>query len=148
MSKINYDSDVLAWANEQADLIRARQFDQLDWEHIAEEIEDVGKSERRELAHRMALLIAHLLKWQYQPERQCNSWRRTIREQRRAIALRLKKVPSLKSQLADPDWQEAIWADAVTIAIGETGLAGFPDNIPWKMDEILANDWQPLVPAE
>ena len=117
MATISYETDVAAWADEQARLIRAGQFDKLDWEHIAEEIEDVGKSEQRELASRMAVLIAHLLKWQYQPERQSTSWKRTIKEQRRALAFHIKQVPSLKPKLADPDWQGAIWADAVTIAI-------------------------------
>lgn len=84
MTTISYDADVVAWANEQARLIRAGRLDQLDLEHIAEEIEDVGKSEQRELASRMAVLIAHLIKWQYQPERPSNSWRRTIKEQRKA----------------------------------------------------------------
>ncbi len=65
----DYETDVVAWASEQARLIRAGRFDLVDREHIAEEIEDVGKSEQRELATRMAALLAHLLKWQHQPER-------------------------------------------------------------------------------
>ena len=65
----DYETDVVAWASEQARLIRAGRFDLVDREHIAEEIEDVGKSEQRELATRMAVLLAHLLKWQHQPER-------------------------------------------------------------------------------
>lgn len=73
-----YETDVVAWASEQAKLIRAGRFDLLDLEHIAEEIEDVGRSEQRELANRMAVLLAHLLKWQYQPERRGVSWTRTL----------------------------------------------------------------------
>lgn len=65
--KTSYDSDVIAWAQEQINLLRSGQFSRLDIEHIAEEIEDVGKSEQRELASRMAILLAHLLKWEYQP---------------------------------------------------------------------------------
>ncbi|WP_295580481.1 DUF29 domain-containing protein [uncultured Lamprocystis sp.] len=143
MTATSYETDVVAWSSEQARLIRAGQFDQLDLEHIAEEIEDVGKSEQRELASRMAVLIAHLLKWQYQPERQSASWKRTIKEQRRALAFHLKQVPSLKSRLADPEWQGAIWADAVTLAINETGMGGFPDECPWALADILAQDWLP-----
>ena len=85
----SYDGDIVAWANEQVRLLRAGAFSELDIEHIAEEIEDVGKIEQRELAHRMSVLLAHLLKWQHQSERRGNSWRRTIKEQRRAIHLRL-----------------------------------------------------------
>ena len=64
----SYDADVVAWANEQAAFIRQGRFDLLDLEHIADEIEDVGKSEHRELRSRMAILIAHLIKWKYQPK--------------------------------------------------------------------------------
>jgi hypothetical protein len=145
MTAASYETDVVAWSSEQARLIRAGQFDQLDLEHIAEEIEDVGKSEQRELASRMAVLIAHLLKWQYQPERQSTSWKRTIKEQRRALAFHLKQVPSLKPRLADPEWQGAIWADAVTLAINETGMGGFPDECPWALADILAQDWLPTA---
>lgn len=143
MAVTSYETDVVAWSNEQARLIRAGQFDQLDLEHIAEEIEDVGKSEQRELASRMAVLLAHLLKWHYQPERQSLSWQRTIKEQRRALAFHLKQVPSLRPRLADPEWQEAIWADAVTLAITETGMGGFPDACPWAISDILAQEWLP-----
>lgn len=73
-----YETDVIAWANEQARLLRAGLLSQLDIEHIADEIEDVGKSEKREIRNRMALLLAHLLKWQYQPIYRGNSWIRTI----------------------------------------------------------------------
>jgi len=69
-----YETDIVAWANEQAQLVRAGRFELLDLEHIAEEIEDVGKSEQRELASRMTILLAHLLKWQFQPEQQGRSW--------------------------------------------------------------------------
>ena len=62
----SYDTDAIAWANEQARLLRAGRFDALDIEHIADEIVDVGKSEKRELASRLAVLLAHMLKWQYQ----------------------------------------------------------------------------------
>lgn len=77
-----YEEDIIAWANEQARLLRAGQFDQLDIEHVAEEIEAVGKSEQRDLASRMAIVLAHLLKWQFQPGRRGASWQRTIRARR------------------------------------------------------------------
>src|SRR5260363_345132 len=70
-----------AWASEQAALLRAGKLTAIDVEHIAEEIEDVGRSEKRELANRMAVLLVHLLKWKFQPERRGSSWQRTIKEQ-------------------------------------------------------------------
>ncbi len=98
-----YETDVVAWANEQAALLRSGKLSQLDIANIAEEIEDVGKSEKRELASRMAVLLAHLLKWQFQAGRRGSSWQRTIREQRKSILLRVRKTPSLKSCLTDSE---------------------------------------------
>ena len=86
-----YENDIVAWAKEQAYLLRSGKLSALDIEHIAEEIEDVGKSEQRELASRMAVLLAHLLKWQYQPERQSRSWQRTIKEATQGYFAPLKK---------------------------------------------------------
>ena len=134
----SYEKDVVAWANEQAALLRAGKFSALDIEHIAEEIEDVGKSEQRELASRMAVLLAHLLKWQYQPERRGSSWPRTIKEQRRAIEVTLRKTPSLKSSLRDSDWLVSAWADAISKAVAETDLEDvFPEACPWSTEQVL-----------
>ena len=140
-----YDADIVVWSNEQARLIRAGRFDLLDWEHIADEIEDVGKSEQRELANCMAILLAHLLKWQYQPEQQGSSWLRTIKEQRNGIKRRIRKTPSLQASLNDPNWWADAWADAVTQAIAETGMDAFPEVCPWASDEVLGEDWLPMA---
>jgi hypothetical protein len=140
-----YDQDVVAWANEQAALLRAGKFSAIDIEHIAEEIEDVGKSEQRELASRMAILLAHLLKWQFQPERQSKSWMRTIKEQRRAIAAHLEETPSLKASLSRPHWLVGVWADAVAAAASETGLDDLPVNSPWTMEQVLDEEFFPTA---
>lgn len=139
----SYESDVVVWANEQAALLRSGQLSAIDIENIAEEILDVGKSEQRELTNRMAVLLAHLLKWQFQPELRCKSWANTVKHQRKAIDLHLRKVPSLKPKLADPEWQEAIWADALVIAERETGLDDFPETSPWTIENTLSSDWLP-----
>jgi Domain of unknown function DUF29 len=138
-----YEKDVVAWAMEQAALLRSGQLSALDIEHIAEEIEDVGKSEERELASRMAVLLAHLLKWQHQPERQGPSWQLTIAEQRRGIQRRLKRTPSLRTRLEDLEWQEDAWGDARGQAAQETGLSDFPDTCPWSMEQVLSAEFLP-----
>ncbi|MDP2902887.1 MAG: DUF29 domain-containing protein [Methylovulum sp.] len=143
MTAVNYEIDIVAWANEQAWLVRNKKFELLDIEHIAEEIEDVGKSEQRELANRMAILIAHLLKWQFQPEGRGSSWERTIKEQRKSLGFHLKNVPSLKSKLTDSEWVDSVWADAVTIAIKETGLENFPETCAWIIEDVLCQNWFP-----
>lgn len=136
-----YETDIVAWAREQAALLRSGQLSALDIEHIAEEIEDVGKSEKRELASRMAVLLAHLLKWQHQPGRRGSSWTRTLKEQRKAIAAALRQTPSLKASLTDADWLAGVWADAVTKAIDGIGLDSFPEDCPWPMTQVLAEDF-------
>ena len=140
---VTYEDDVVAWADEQARLIRAGRFDQLDLEHLADEIEDVGKSERRELVSRMAVLLSHLLKWQAQAGRRSGSWDRTIREQRKAIRLALDETPSLKPMLTDDHWTARMWSDAVTQATQETNLDDFPDSCPWAMPDVLRDGWMP-----
>lgn len=139
----SYDADVLAWADEQAALLRAGRLAEIDVLHIAEEIEDVGRSERRELASRMVVLLTHLLKWQFQPGRRGSSWQRTIKEHRRAIVAHLRDVPSLKGALGNPNWWESVWADATAKAIDETGLDGFPEDCPWTIEDILSPAFYP-----
>ena len=138
-----YEKDVVAWAMEQAALLRAGNLSALDIEHIAEEIEDVGKSEKRELASRMAVLLSHLLKWQHQPGRRGSSWTRTLKEQRKAIAAAIRQTPSLKASLSDADWLAGVWADAVTKAVDETGLDSFPEDCPWSMVQVLSAEFFP-----
>ncbi|MES2770410.1 MAG: DUF29 domain-containing protein [Pseudomonadota bacterium] len=141
----NYDTDVVAWANEQARLIRSGCFDQLDLEHIAEEIEDVGKSENRELVSRMAVLLAHLLKWQYQPARRSKSWQYTIKTQRVEVAFVLREAPSLKARFSDPEWSYLVWSKAKLQAENETSLDVdvFPDSCPWSLQDVLSDGWLP-----
>ncbi|MFN1150170.1 DUF29 domain-containing protein, partial [Serratia liquefaciens] len=96
-----YDSDFYGWTQEQADLIRAGNFEQLDADNLLEEIESMGRSERRELESRLEKLLAHMLKWRYQDSRRGKSWLLTIKEQRRKFADCLDENPSLKSRLDD-----------------------------------------------
>ncbi|HEX8613276.1 MAG TPA: DUF29 domain-containing protein [Telluria sp.] len=138
-----YDEDVLAWSLEQAALLRERRWSALDIENLAEEIEDVGNSVRRELGSRMAVLIAHLLKWQCQPQLRSKSWLRTIKVQRTTIARKLSKVPSLKSALSNDDWMQDAWEDALVIAIKDTGLTDFPDLPIWTSSQVLDQTFLP-----
>ena len=88
----NYDSDVYEWTKEQADALRRRAADELDWDNLAEEIESLGRSDRRQIKSRLEILILHLLKWKYQPEWQCGSWRGSIREARHRLETRRQSV--------------------------------------------------------
>src|SRR5512143_3907572 len=96
-----YDSDFAEWARHHAELLRAGRASEADLEHIAEEIEDMGKRERRSLHNRCVRLIEHLLKWRYQPERRGSSWTRTIILQRRSIRRLLDENPSFRTALGE-----------------------------------------------
>ena len=138
-----YDHDFYAWANEQAALLRAGNLMAADIEHIAEEIESMGKTEKRELVNRLAILLSHLLKWQFQPVRRGASWQATIRIQRRDLARHLIDNPSLKSALA-PAIEDA-YGNAVIDASAETGLCEdtFPPVCPWSFDQLMDEGFWP-----
>ncbi|MGB8843641.1 MAG: DUF29 domain-containing protein [Aliidongia sp.] len=140
-----YDQDFYAWANEQAALLRAGQLSAADIEHIAEEIESLGKTEKRELVSRLAVLLGHLLKWQYQPDRRGSSWDATIRTQRLEVRDHLIDTPSLKGRLADA--LAAAYERAIIAATAETGLgqSTFPAACPWNFDQIMSGDFWPGV---
>jgi hypothetical protein len=138
-----YENDVILWAEEQARFLREGRFSELDIEHLADEIEDVGRSEKRELASRVAVLLAHLLKWRFQPEKRSKSWRTTINVQRRAIDAALDETPSLGGVLRDPAWQERVWGDALTQALRDTDVDDLPDACPWSMDDVRDSDFWP-----
>lgn len=138
-----YHQDIIEWSREQAELLRSGQFSKLDIEHLADEIEDVGKSEQRELENRMAVLLAHLLKWEYQPGRRSSSWQRTIREQRKGIKRRLAKTSSLKATLKDREWWEGVWSDAVISATKETDIDCFSELCPWTPENINDSEFFP-----
>ncbi|MFM9978945.1 MAG: DUF29 domain-containing protein [Sphingomonadaceae bacterium] len=143
MGNIAYEHDVIAWSREQARLLREGQWARLDIEHLADEIEDVGKAESRELASRMALLIGHLLKWAVQPERRGASWQRTINEQRKALRRRIAKTPSFKAEIIDPEWIADAWLDGWTLAMKETGHDFYPEACPWTIQRVLDDDFWP-----
>lgn len=139
MNQAAYDQDLYTWSLQQAQLLRERKFDQVDWEHIIEEVEDMSKSEKRALQAFLETLLMHLLKWQYQPAYQGNSWRFTIIEQRQRIVGHLQENPGLSSKL--PELIDKAYGYAITSAVRETGLSinHFPSDCPWSFD-VFMND--------
>ena len=138
-----YERDFYAWATEQAALLRAGRLSEADIENIAEEIESMGRSEKRELVNRLTVLLTHLLKWQAQPARRGNSWRLTLLTQRGRLAEHLKDNPSLKS--AFPDAFATAYRFALLEAQKQTGLGedAFPVACPWTTEQVMANDFMP-----
>jgi len=138
-----YERDFYTWTKEQGARLRARAHNDIDWENVAEEIESLGRSERRELAHRLEILIAHLLKWRHQPELRGRSWSVTIANQRHAIQALLKESPSLKPMLeamflnAYPDGARRAAEEAWRFE------GDFPASPPFDLDEALDESFLP-----
>ncbi len=107
-----YESDFLLWTQDTIAKLKAKDFDHVDFENLIEEVEALGRSEKKELASRLETLLAHLLKRIYiDMPQEFNGWDRTIREQRRRLTQALRKTPSLKSvwdELLDDAWELAL----------------------------------------
>lgn len=144
MATITYQQDYHAWTQHTAELIRQGRFAEIDGEHVAEELEDRGASKERELENRLGILLAHLLKWRYQPERRGASWEATIKEQRQRVARLLRKNPSLKADLEETHRDAS--SDARLIARRETGLpeAVFPQDCPYSWEQTSGDYWPEL----
>lgn len=135
---MTYQEDFYSWALENAKGLREGKLSDIDIEHIAEELESMGASERRELQSRLQVLLSHLLKYQYQPERRGKSWLLTINHQRDAIDRLLKQSPSLHALLDDRELAD-IYDKAVRETVIETDLDRhlFPPSSPYSIQELL-----------
>lgn len=138
-----YEKDFYAWAIHNAKLLREGKLSKIDIKNIAEEIESMGKSEKRELINRLAVLLAHLLKWHFQSERRTHSWKYTIKEQRLRLKDLLIESPSLKKSLKEN--LNHAYEHALIIAIGETNLSEktFPKKCPFSLQQALDQDFFP-----
>jgi hypothetical protein len=151
--KTEYEQDFQQWIEHHITLLKEGRFNEIDAEHLIEELEDMGKSNVHELESRLIILIAYLLKWHIQlpimktqmvyEDYDGKSWRKTIIEQRAQIIYLFKKVPSLKSKN-----QNAInntYSEAVTLAVDETGLPEslFPIECPYTVEQLLDKSFYP-----
>jgi len=138
-----YENDFYGWIQHQAHTLRTRNLSALDFEHLIEEIESMGRSEQRALESRLEILLMHLLKWQFQARLQGPSWRFTIKEQRRRIAKLLKKNPSLSSILIEV--LKDAYESALLLAAEETGLEEslFPNTCPWPFEQVMDESFWP-----
>ncbi len=140
---INYHNDFYGWTQEQAAFLREGKLAELDIENLLEEVETMGRSEKRELDSRLTVLLIHLLKWQYQPIRRGRSWQLTIKGQRINFSETLEDNPSLKPQL-DAILKRA-YAKSIIKACQETALdeQTFPSDCPWTLSQVLDDNFYP-----
>ena len=145
-SRSLHDQDFYTWALETACAIRERRFAGIDWEAVAEELEDMGRSEAKALESQLARLMAHLLKWQYQPEQRRlseNSWRATIENARREIRKLLRENPGLKSRL--PELFLEVYPHGIDWAVIETNMSRsvFQSSCPWSLEQAIDDSFWP-----
>lgn len=137
MGNTLYETDFSAWLDQQAALLRRGDVAALDIQNLAEEIESLGGSQRRELASRIRMLVMHLLKWRMQPDERSNSWRNTISAQRSEIEDLLEQNPSLRRTLPDVVSQQ--YGKAMARAVEETGLVNYPipQSCPFSPEQVM-----------
>jgi Domain of unknown function DUF29 len=138
-----YDTDFALWAEQTAQMLKDGRISDIDLEHLIEEVEDLSGRERDALYRNLKVVLLHLLKWEFQPHKQTNSWRASIREHRQRIKRQIKKSPSLKSypnEILDECYDEAR-----ELAVDETGLPLniFPAECPYAIADILSSEFLP-----
>ena len=138
-----YEYDFYARTKQQTDILKSGIFSGLDVDDLIKELQSMGASEKRELIHRLALLLGHLLKWVYQPDRRGNSWLATIEEQRLEVIDLIEDNPSFQYQL-DQQFQKA-YIKAILFAIKETDLpkSTFPQDPPFTLEQVLEKNYLP-----
>lgn len=141
MSNNLYERDYYLWIEDVLKKIEEKRWNEMDWDNLWEEIDDMGKSQKQRLTSNLRILLMHLLKWEFQPERRTNSWKYTIIEHRRRILEQLEYSPSLKNYLSlnfDLTYQKAC-KDASL----ETNLSlnTFPHHYPYTIEQVLDEDW-------
>ncbi len=138
-----YDKDFCDWTMKNAELMRQGKLSEVDFDHIAEELESMGKSEKRAFINRLAVLFAHLLKWQFQPGIRSKSWKYSIKEQRASLLDLLDDSPSL-SHDSDAKIKKA-YGKALILAARETGFdeSSFPDVCPYSFDQAIDDGFLP-----
>jgi hypothetical protein len=138
-----YDTDFNLWIEQTVNQLKQGDLQSLDLENLVEEIESMGRSDKREVKNRLIVLMTHLLKWRYQSPKRSNSWTATINEQRRQLELITSDSPSLKPFLMDNF--HTCYQMARKDAVNETNLAPstFPIDCPFLLEEILDSEFFP-----
>jgi len=138
-----YSTDFSLWIDQTTQLLQERRWQEIDLPRLIEEVEDLGKSERRGIASQLTRLLLYLLKWQYQPDRRSDSWLDSITDARTQIELIIEDSPSLQAYPAEQ--LETSYQRARRQVAQQTNLesAVFPANCPYSLTQVLAEGWLP-----
>ncbi|RCJ22338.1 hypothetical protein A6S26_21505 [Nostoc sp. ATCC 43529] len=138
-----HTTDFNLWIEQTAQLLRSHRWDEIDIEHLIEEVEGLGKSERRAIASQLTRLLLHLLKWQYQPQRRSDSWLDSITDSRTQIELAIIDSPSLKSYPTEQLEESYQRARRQAAKQTEMLISTFPEECPYSLELVLDEDWLP-----
>jgi hypothetical protein len=140
---VDYEQDFYSWLVFNARLLREKRFSEADIENIAEELEGMSRTEKRALDNRLAVLLGHLLKWQFQPDKRSTSWKGTIDEQRKRIRKLLEESPSLKNGLEDRLMRS--YDIGISVAVKDTGMkeSVFPETCGYSLRQVLDKNFYP-----
>ena len=142
MSKL-YSTDFSTWISQTAQLLRERRWHDIDVANLIDEVEDLGKSERRAIGSQLTRLLLHLLKWQYQPQRRSDSWLDSITDARTQIDLAMKDSPSLKGYPAEQLEESYRRARRQAAIQTKLEISVFPQTCQYSLDLVVADDWLP-----
>jgi len=136
-STSSYDKDFFGWCKNQSDLLKKKEYSKVDWENVIDEIESLGRSEKRTITSFLSIYFLHLLKKKYQPNLYCRSWELSIKYSHEDFLKELSKNPGMKPKLEEI--RVDAYKDAIREACKETGLdeSIFPKKCPWSISEIL-----------
>lgn len=140
-----YETDYLQWIETTVEKLRCREYLSVDWENLIAEIEDMGRNERRSLKSNLIVVLVHLLKWQFQPERRSGSWEGSIIEHRRRVREALSDSASIQPYFASI--YAECYSQAVKQAKAETSLPleTFPQQCPYELVEVTQDEFLPEV---
>jgi hypothetical protein len=140
-----YETDFNLWIEQTINHLKQGNLGAVDVDNLIEEISDMGRNNRREVFSRLKVLLMHLLKWKYQPEKRTNSWTNTIDEQREQLELIFQDSPSLKPYLGEI--LSECYQKAVRAAVNETNLPKqtFPVDCPFTQQQVLDQDYFPEI---
>jgi hypothetical protein len=134
-----YERDETAWLEQTAQLLAQGRLDEIDHEHLSEYLTDMFRRDRREVLSRLTVLLAHLLKWEHQPERQNNSWQATILHQRQELRdlLESRTLANHAQEILDKAYHRAVQQAALEMGMDEMTL---PADCPWSLTEIVPDE--------
>jgi Domain of unknown function DUF29. len=138
-----YSTDFNLWINQTAQLLRERRWHEIDLPNLIQEVENLGKSERRGIASQLTRLLLHLLKWQYQPQLRTDSWLDSITDARTQIELAIEDSPSLRNYPAEQLGKSYQRARLQAARQTRMDVSVFPEICPYSLELVLAEDWLP-----